>query len=344
LNWEDQIADNRVARGWGEAAMLLQAKRHEQSLRAVMDANPPVTGADLWAGIDCDRGYHPMPFLGGILDKARLPKFSYYMFASQRPAELHVPGLDDGPMVFIASLMEHFSSRDVTVFSNCQKVRLWREHYGVPDELVGEQNVVNDGKVPHAPLVFTNALKKTDAWRLKAQGLIDGKIVAEQEIGAPGVARKLSLRVDRCGRELVADGSDIILIYATIQDKHGNTVPFDDRLISFSISGAGKIVGNAAIGANPVRSELGIATLLVQSTPRAGKIIVRAQAQSLTPAEIELESQPMTEGVVPGRDVGKISTTQNETGKKFRVAPVVMPDSQVMEEQRKSQNLRNDQK
>jgi beta-galactosidase len=340
LNWGDQIADNRVARGWGEAAMLLQARRHEESLRAVMESDPSYTGCDLWAGIDCDRGYHPMPFLGGILDKGRLPKFSYYMFASQRPADLHVPGLDDGPMVFIASLMTHYSSRDVTVFCNCEEVQLWKKYDGKADELIGTQKVVNDGKVPHAPLVFTNAIGKMDRWRLKAEGLIGGKVVAEYSIGAAGVARKLDLQVDKCGRELVADGSDIVVIHACIEDKNGNVVPFDDRSIFFSISGSGKIIGDASIEANPTRSELGIATLLVQSTSAPGRIIVQAHGQGLSIGRIEFESIMSNQHVVEGRDVRLEQNTASVAGI-MSGTPARLPDAQVMEQQQKSEELRS---
>lgn len=341
LNWADQIADNRVARGWGEAALLLQARRHEESLHNLLEARPANVGGDLWAGIDCDRGYHPMPFIGGILDKGRLLKFSYFMFASQRPADLHVPGLDDGPMVFIASSMTHFSTRDVTIFSNCEEVRLWKGKDGGPDVLVGIQKTKNDGGVAHAPLVFTNALGKMDHWHLKAEGLIGGKVVAKHTIGAAGVARKLVLQADDFGRELVADGSDVLVIRAMIEDKDNNVVPFDDRSIAFSIAGPGKIIGDAAIEANPVRSESGIATVLMQAASKPGKIVVQARGQGLSEGRIELESAALKEKVVAGRDVG---LDQNDGGGAgvLSAAPARVPGAQVMEQQRKSEALRNE--
>lgn len=47
------------------------------------------------------------------------------MFYSQRPAEPN-KGLiaDSGPMVYIANAMTPFSPKEVTIYSNCDEVRL----------------------------------------------------------------------------------------------------------------------------------------------------------------------------------------------------------------------------
>ncbi len=336
MNWTDQVSANRVSRAMGEAAMLLQARSHEQKLHQVTAAN--VAGCGLWAGIDCDRGYHPLPFLGGVLDKARLPKFDFYLFASQRPAGLRVPGLDDGPMVFIASLATHYSAHDVTVYSNCEEVRLLRGKDKEPDEVVAVKKVASDGKVAHAPVVFENALEWWDGQRLKAQGLIGGNVVAEQTVGAAGVPRKLVLCADGEGHALVADGSDVVPVRAFIEDHDGNTVAFDERTVRFTVTGAGRIVGDASIEANPVRTELGIATALIQSTPTAGAVTIHAQAQGLLAADLRIESKPLREKVAAGRDVGKEAAppVAGAHGTPSAGAPAVLPNAQVAEDQRQS--------
>ena len=306
MNWSDQVSDNRVARGYGEAAMLLQAVSLQRSTKEQFDANPTILGADLWAGIDCDRGYHPLPFLGGILDKGRLPKFSYFMYASQRPAAQHVPGVVDGPMVFVANLMTRYSPKDVTVFSNCEEVRLSVGRRGKPFAVVGTQKVVSDGKLPHAQVVFANALPTLiDGLGLKAEGLIGGAVVAEQSLGTAGVPRKLLLAIDTDGHDLIADGSDAAFVHATLADRYGNGVPHDDRTVTFSVDGPADVVGDASIEANPARLELGIATALIRTRPRAGRVVVRATARGIPPVEFALDTRPLGEPAVPGRDVGR---------------------------------------
>ena len=82
-------------------------------------------GGCLWHSFDHQRGYHPDPFYGGIMDAFRQPKLSYYMFCAQRPTEVNGDLIaDSGPMVYIANYMTPFSPKDVTVYSNCDEVRL----------------------------------------------------------------------------------------------------------------------------------------------------------------------------------------------------------------------------
>jgi beta-galactosidase len=338
MNWGDQVSDNRVARGYGEAALLLQATSLTwapgRSLAAVYEqADAPYCGADLWAGIDCDRGYHPTPFLGGILDKGRLPKFSYYAFAAQRPPGLHVAGVDDGPVVFMANLMTRFSPKDVTVFSNCEQVRLLRSDHGKPFAAVATLPVVAEGKLPHGPVVFKAALPETvDGCRLRAEGLIGGQVVAQQSLGTAGVPRRLVVTVDDCGRPPVADGSDVVVVHAAVVDRAGNTATWDDRSVTFAVDGPGDVVGDASIEANPARAELGIATALVRTRPSVGRITVRATARGLPPAEASFDALPLAEPVVPGRDVGRFVIAAPTVGATTTPA-AAMPPSEVMQAQ-----------
>lgn len=81
-------------------------------------------GGCLWHSFDHQRGYHPDPFYGGIMDVFRQPKYSYYMFQSQRDILKEERPFETGPMVHIAHEMTPFSPKDVTVYSNCEEVRL----------------------------------------------------------------------------------------------------------------------------------------------------------------------------------------------------------------------------
>jgi beta-galactosidase len=307
-NWTDQQGPNRVARGWGETPMLTQADIHFRMLdRIFMEQNQPVTaersrpsGADLWAGIDAYRGYHHQPFLGGPLDLFRLPKFDYYMFQSQRPAEAstNLPNVDTGPMVYIATYATFQSSRSILVFSNCEQVRLIQN-----GKEMGTQSPEAGHALPHPWFLFnverfsqersmlfgTNtAGPNTEIGHVRAEGLVGGKVVATYVKPAPGTPTKLELTADLCGKSLVADGGDWTRLYITVCDARGATYPYADDVISVSVSGEGSIIGDASIGANPVRAEAGIATVLIRSTTKPGAITVRASAFGLAPVEQQI--------------------------------------------------------
>jgi beta-galactosidase len=304
-NWTDQQGPNRIARGWGEAPMLSQANIHFEMMdriyaaqqQPVTDDRPRQSGAGLWAGIDAYRGYHHQPFLGGPLDLFRIPKFDYYMFQSQRPPVLsqELPNVDTGPMVFIASFATWQSSRSVLIFSNCEQVRLVQN-----GKEIATQAPESGHSLPHPWFKFnvarfsqgrsmlfgTNAAgPDTEFGELRAEGLIGGKVAATHVQLAPGVPAQILLTVDHCGRDLIADGSDWLRVYARVCDARGATHPYADDLISFSVSGEARVIGDASIGANPVRAEAGIATALIQATTRPGTITVKASGFGLTAAD-----------------------------------------------------------
>jgi beta-galactosidase len=303
-NWTDQQSRNRVARGWGEVPMLHQASAHAAQMDEIMLGHhgsssgagaSRLCGACLWAGIDHQRGYHHQPFFGGVLDAMRLPKFSYYFFQSQRR-------VDDGPMVFIANFATFLSPTAVTVFSNCEQVRL-----RLGGEEVAVQRPDAGHRVPHPPFTFTVSRFATERstmfmspgidaqvkpLELLAEGLIGGKVVATHVMRPPGVARQLLLRADLCGRDLLADGSDWIRVHALVCDAHGTVCPFADDAVHFTVDGEGEVVGGLEIGANPVRAEAGIATALVRGTTHSARVIVRARSFGLADGVVEVRSRP----------------------------------------------------
>ena len=322
-NWGDQQSSVRIMRGWGETPMLVQAWSHTKSFSDLYEKynNPAaktprsnsLCAVNLWAGVDAYRGYHHQPFLGGPIDLFRLPKFDFYLFRSQRPPSDMMNGSSaGGPMVFIANFATFQSPTAVTVFSNCEEVRLTQN-----GTVVATQKPLTGIALPHPPFRFdvgkfsgedttmfmTGVAKPgTAIGELKAEGLIGGQVVATHVIRAPGVPRKLTLEADLCGHDLVADGSDWIRLYARVCDGRGTTHPFANDEVTFNVTGPAVIIDDARIRANPVRAEAGIATALLRSTLRAGPIAVVATAFGLTSAEITFEARPTEQTRVSGRD------------------------------------------
>lgn len=310
-DWNSHNSPSRVARNWGEQAMLIQAQHYASpsypytSYDALFQTSRQHVGGCLWHSFDHQRGYHPDPFYGGIMDVFRQPKYSYYMFKAQRPPVKSDLIAETGPMVFIANEMTPFSGKDVVVYSNCDEVRLTfnkdgktstykkdKGREGMPSPVITFPGMY-DFMVDKA---LSRDRKQEDVYLL-AEGLIDGKVVATHKVTPARRPEKLLLWVDNEGTNLEANGSDFVTVVAAIADKQGNIKRLNNYFIKFHIEGEGRILGSADIMANPAPVKWGTAPVLVQSTLKPGKIKVMASvlmegSQMPISAELELESTP----------------------------------------------------
>ncbi|MDR2804621.1 MAG: glycoside hydrolase family 2 [Dysgonamonadaceae bacterium] len=304
-DWYAQNTNNRASRSWGEHALLLQALHHAKTYDEMYPESRQFIGGALWHPFDHQRGYHPDPYWGGIMDAFRQPKYSWYFFKSQIDADVQHPLADTGPMAFIAHELSPFSSPDITVFTNCDEIRL----------IVYERDTLikkapkAQWQLPHPPITFENVFdfntmrtlpyteKKWQQVSLVAEGLMDGKVVCRTKKMPARRSNKLRLSVDNEGQRLIADGSDFIPVICEVTDDDGNVRRWAKEQILFSVEGEGEIIGDARIGANPRAAEFGSAPLLIRSTLTPGKIRIQARAlfegeNVPSPASIELESIP----------------------------------------------------
>ena len=316
-DWSSHNSPSRVARNWGEQPMLIQAQHY---------ANPSYTytcydalyrtprqhvGGCLWHSFDHQRGYHPDPFYGGLMDVFRQPKYSYYMFKAQRSPRKEERLFETGPVVYIAHEMTPFSGKDVTVYSNCDEVRLTFLKDG--KTYTYNKPVVKEG-MPSPVITFPDVYdfmvdkamsrkKKQDEVLLRAEGLIDGKVVATHEVHPARRPEKVLLWVDNENVNLKADGSDFVTVVAAIADKSGNIKRLNNYYVKFHVEGEGRILGDAGILANPAPVKWGTAPVLIQSTLKPGKIKVTASvlfegSQMPVSAVLELESYPAAHPLV----------------------------------------------
>ena len=305
-DWYAHNNNNRACRGWGERPQLVQALSLAKSYDEMYRTTGQFIGGAQWHPFDHQRGYHPDPYFGGIYDAFRQPKYAYEMFRSQSPAHLNHPIAESGPMIYIAHEMSPFSDADVVVFSNCDSVRL-SVYDGTKSWVLPVVHA--KGHMPNAPVVFKNVWNFWEArefsykqknWQkvnMVAEGIIDGKVVCTTKRMPSRRSTKLRLKLDTEGKQLVADGSDFIVVVAEVTDDSGNVRRLAKENIVFSIEGEGEIIGDASIHANPRPVEFGTAPLLVRSTGRAGKVKVTARVQfegthAPASAEIEFESIP----------------------------------------------------
>ncbi len=309
-DWSSHNSPSRVARNWGEQPMRVQAQHYAcpyypvTSYDVLYKQSSQYVGGCLWHSFDHQRGYHPDPFYGGLMDVFRQPKYSYYMFMAQRPAVKNDRNAGSGPMVYIAHEMTPFSGKDVTVYSNCDEVRLTfnkggktytykkdKNRPGMPSPVITFLDVY-DFMVDKA---FSRTQKQDDVYLL-AEGLIDGKVVATHKVVPARRPEKILLWMDNEGTDLKADGSDFVTVVAAVADKNGNIKRLNNYNIRFSIEGEGRLLGGPGVLANPVPVKWGTAPVLVQSTLKPGKIRITASvlfegSQMPISGELEFESK-----------------------------------------------------
>lgn len=302
---------NRMHSDWGEHALKFQAEQYAKSsfdkgsLDLIHSLPAQFVGGCLWHSFDHFAGKHARPFYGGIVDAFRQPKYSYYLFASQRDVSETT-----GPMVYLAHELSPFSPADVNVFTNCEEVRLTvdegirsyqktavldyrvRSHtrkrsWDNPDAIRAWEDV-SENYMPHPIVKFEDAYDYVASFKhyelssgkparsgMLVEGLIDGKVVVS-EFKRPALnGQQLKLKLVDRGVPLAADGSDFVLVMAYVVDKNGTLVRFHENTVKFEVSGEGAIIGDESIAANPRRMEWGTAPLLVRSTTKPGKIRIR---------------------------------------------------------------------
>ena len=298
-DWNSQNSIGRAARSWGEVPQLLQALHYGcppyqyTSVESLWQMDRKHIGGCLWHPFEYQRGYHPDPLYSGLFDAFRQTKYAYYMFASQQ---------HERPMVFIANELTPFSPEDVTVYSNCDSVRLTIRKGGRTRAVVANHEHV---AMPSPILTFPRAWnyvedtnharnKGTDDYFL-AEGFVGGEVVATHKRYPARRPIRLQLEADTGGLPLRADGSDLVTVICSVVDAHGNVRRLNNERILFSVEGEGQLLGNEQNNANPVEVNFGTAPILLRATTCPGTIRVKAQVvyggnASIEPAELTLVS------------------------------------------------------
>jgi beta-galactosidase len=259
------------------------------SLSSAEDAWRPVAereymaGAFVWTGFDY-RG-EPMPYRWpavssnfGILDLCGFPKDNYYFYQSVWSGQ---------PMVH---LLPHWNwpgkegqMIDVWAFSNGARVELFLNGKSLGAKDIPFASHVS-WSVPYTP--GTLVAKAYDR---------AGQIVATDTVTTAGAPSALRLSADQT--TIIADGEEVIPIAVSVVDSQGHFVPTASDLVTFSVSGPGRIVGvgngdpsdHASDKASQRRSFNGHC-LAVVGADRTGSIAVTARAPGLAPATIVLRA------------------------------------------------------
>ncbi len=188
-------------------------------------ARPWSSGAFAWTGFDY-RGENDWPDINanyGIIDMAGFPKDDYFYYQSWWS--------DKG----VLHLLPHWNwpgkegqTIDVRCFSNWDEVELFLNGVNLGRKTM-PRNSHLQWSVPYNP------------GTLIARGYKGGKLMAEEKVETTGAPAAIKLTPDRT--TINPDGEDLSVITVAVTDAQGRLVPVADNLVSFEISGGGKIIG-----------------------------------------------------------------------------------------------------
>jgi hypothetical protein len=271
---------SRQSREAGDGAMLTQAGNVEDGQSKNL-ALPWFSADGYWDYAD----YGGFGLIrSGLVDMYRIPKYAYYFMQSQRDPAVVLPGVDSGPMVFIANQWTETSPTAVRVYSNCEQVTL-----SLNGKTVATQSPDGGTRLLHPPFNFE--LGGFTPGTLQAACLIGGERKAVFTRKTPGTAAAVRLIPE--GDSLLADGSDARLVFIDIVDAGGTVVWTDSSIVTLSIDGPGTIVGPATL-----TMKGGQLAVWVRGARTAGTIALTVGAPGLEPANLELTGR-LVSGLPP---------------------------------------------
>lgn len=225
--------------------------------------------------------------LFGIIDLASIPKDRYYLYKSvwnTKENTLHI--------------LPHWNWKGregqktpVFVYTNHPSAELFvnGKSYGIQSK--SKASLQNRYRLMWPDVVYEPGELKAVAYDAQ------GKTIAEKAIRTAGKPYRIQLSVDRT--KLSPDGKDLAYIHVSVVDKDGNLCTDDQRLIRFSVSGAGKY--RASANGDPTCLDLfhlpqmhlfnGQLTAIVQAGEAKGSLFFEAKAQGLKAGKIEINTE-----------------------------------------------------
>lgn len=178
------------------------------------------------------------------------------------------------------------SPLEVNVYSSCDEVELF-----LNGKSLGKKQTNRSTKF----MAIYQVLYKEG--QLKAVGYTNGKKVNESILKTAGKLARIKLSANR--KIIKADGRDLCYITAELVDGNGVMNPKADNLLHFSIEGDATIAGVG--NANPMSVESyqqpqrkawrGRCLVVIQSSHKAGNIIIKASSEELPDNTITIQSK-----------------------------------------------------
>ncbi|HTQ29441.1 MAG TPA: glycoside hydrolase family 2 TIM barrel-domain containing protein, partial [Puia sp.] len=254
---------------------------HEETLKELLK-HDFASGMFVWTGFDYIGEPTPYPWPArssyfGIVDLAGFPKDIYYLYKSLCTDEdvLHIfPHWNwkRGDTIDVWAYYNH--ADEVELFLNGKSL-------GIQKKQQDDLHVM--WRIPFEP------------GTLHAVSTKNGKTLLITDVHTAGAASKIVLRADRS--RIKADGRDLSFISVSVMDAAGNLVPDASQDIQFSIEGPGFIraVDNGSetsmesFQANHRKAFNGLCLAVIQAKEQAGVIRLKASAEGLETASIDIQ-------------------------------------------------------
>ncbi len=281
-------------------------QRHELATWLNLRDNPSHSGQFLWSGVDYlgeSRRWPIMAAGSGLLDRTAVPKPMAFerqswwsdkpmVFISRRLAADRNTPVDPGfaPLDRRQSLFSDWTpanldahEENVEIYSNCEQVELFLNGKSLGAKPHPANDSPRNWRVPFAP------------GKIKAVGSNGGKVVAAHELRTAEKAARIQLETKNPA--LGTSWDDVAFVRATIVDANGVVVPNAGDLISFKVSGGGKIVAvdsadnssHEPFQASERHAFQGKCVAMVKTSAASGKITISASAPGLKGSSVSIK-------------------------------------------------------
>ena len=223
----------------------------------------------------------------GEVDALRLPKDGYYAHQVMWDGWVDV----SNPRTHIVGHWNYSTGtrKNVYVISSAERVELFLNEKSLG---FGEQS---------NRFLFTFKDVEWQPGTLRAVGYnAEGRKITEDSKQTEGRPAAVRLTTHTGPRGLIADGADVALVDVEVVDAQGKRCPTALDTINFSVAGPVEWRGGIAQGpdnyilAKGLPVENGANRIILRSTTKPGKAVLRAVADGLKPASVEIVSRAVT--------------------------------------------------
>ncbi len=260
---------------------------------AADDDFPWMIGQFVWTGFDYlgeptpydNNGWPNHSSMFGIIDLASIPKDRYYLYRS-------IWNKDDATLHILPHWNWKGREGEVTpvfVYTSYPKAELF-----VNGKSQGVKEKNNTNEMTRYRLMWNEVVYEPGEVKVVAYDA-NGNKAAEKVMVTTGKPHHLVATVNRA--TLNADGEDLAYVTVRVADKQGNLVPTDDRLVKFTVEGAGEF--HATANGDPTclmpfqNAEMklfsGALTAIVKAGDEAGKITFTAKAKGVKPVTLTID-------------------------------------------------------